>query len=389
LALCWHSPIAPAGPFRTLALGLARVGSDCESCTRVHDGHVCAHTGHACGCPHSEAYGFDWELPASLAERWSDRALAGLLHFLSRLPRALPAEEIERRLEWWWRGENHQLRRAMDSFHRRTCERGRGVLVNRVTGEVVRARCKSWRDCEACAWLYGREVERLLNQVKGLRAFVVFTMPPDRGDWSNKEHLAAQAKAKRRLAERLFRKFGKRSSMVWTREHNTHLAGAGRLHLNVAWDIDWLDQGELSAMAEACGFGRVVDIRRIRGDARGVTHYAAKCLRYASKDLRTQADWPKGTRRWGASRAARAQMSRPEQSDWWWSPIDPPRVPVGFDLEVVRAAWAARAHTGERLIWLLPERYLPCRAALAVGQPRAGPALAAREPTQLSFRRTF
>ena len=40
--------------------------------------------------------------------------------------------------------------------------------------------------------------------------------------------------------------------MVWTREHNTHRAGAtGRLHLNVAWDINWLDQHELSEMAEA------------------------------------------------------------------------------------------------------------------------------------------
>ena len=377
---------SPTTAFRALAVGLVRVGSDCdESCAHVHDAHACKHAGQVCGCPHSESYDFDWELPDELLERWSEGALAGLLHFLSRLPGGLSAEENERRLEWWWRGENHQLRRAMGSFHRRTCERGRGVLVNRLTGEVVRARCKSWRECEVCAWVYGREVERLLNQVKRLRAFVVFTMPPDRGDWSNKEHLAAQAKAKHRLAERLFRKFARRPSMVWTREHNTHLAGAvGRLHLNVAWDIDWLDQRELSEIAEACGFGRVVDIRRIRGDARGVTRYAAKCLRYTSKDLRTQADWPKGTRRWGASRAARAQMSRPENSDWWWSPIDPPRVPVGFDANVVKAAWAARVESGERLIWLLPERYLPSRAAPAAGQPRAAPA-SAREPMQLSF----
>jgi hypothetical protein len=346
LALCWHSPTSEIS-FRTLALRLARVGSDCdESCAHGHDAHACGHLEHTCGCPHSDAYDFDWELPDELTENWSDRALAGLLQFLSHLPGALPAEEIERRLEWWWRGENRKSRRAMGGFHRRICERGRGVLVNRLTLETVRARCKSWRDCEVCAWAYGREVERLLNQVKGLRAFVVFTMPPDGGDWSNKDHLAAQAKAKRRLAERLFRKFGRRSSMVWTREHNTHLGGAGRLHLNVAWDIDWLDQRELSEIAEACGFGRVVDIRRIRGDARGVTRYAAKCLRYASKDLRTQADWPKGTRRWGASRVARAQMKRPESNpDWYWSPVEPPKVLAPTQM----------------VIFLAPESQLPRR----------------------------
>jgi hypothetical protein len=303
LALCWHSPVAPAGPFRTLAVGLGRIGANCDdSCTHVHDAHSCEHSGHVNGCPHSESYDFEWELPDELSERWSGQALAGLIHFLSRLPGGLSAEETERRLEWWWRGENHQLRRAMGAFHRRTCERGRGFPVNRVTSEVIRARCKSWRDCEVCAWIYGREVERLLSQVKGLQAFVVFTMPADLGDWSNKEHLAAQAKAKRRLAERLFRRFGVRPMMVWVREHNTHRARApGRLHLNVAWDINWLDQRELSEMAEACGFGRVVDIRRIKGDALRATQYATKCLRYASKDLRSQADWPKGTRRWGAS----------------------------------------------------------------------------------------
>jgi hypothetical protein len=229
--------------------------------------------------------------------------------------------------------------------------------VNRITREVVRARCKSWRDCEVCAWVYGRQVERLLNQVKGLRAFVVFTMPSELGDWSNKEHIAAQARAKRRLAERLFRKFGRRPSMVWTREHNTHQSGPGRLHLNLAWDIHWLDQNELSKMAEACGFGRVVDIRRIRGDARGVTSYAAKCLRYASKDLRTQADWPKGTRRWGASREARAQMMRPAHNpDWFWSEDPEARGPARSP----DTAFVSHDRYGNLVVRFIPPRPSNC-----------------------------
>ena len=177
----WHfvgTPPPRPKPFRKLAVQLTRIGSNCdESCAHVHDGHGCEHEGHVCGCPHSDSYDFEWEPPDSLSERWSDVALAGLIHFLSRLPGKLSAEETETRLEWWWRGENHKLRRAVEAFHRRTCERGRGMLVSRVTGEVILARCKSWRECEVCAWVYGKQVERLLNQVKGLRAFVVFRMP--------------------------------------------------------------------------------------------------------------------------------------------------------------------------------------------------------------------
>jgi hypothetical protein len=372
------------GDFSALARNLAMVGNACdESCARLHDGHACEHGGHPCGCLHSESYNFDWEPPDELIEHWSDSATASLLHFLSHLPGDLAADEIELRLEWWWRGENRRLRSAMESNHRRVCERGRGVLVNRVTGEVIRARCKSWRECDYCAWVYGCQVERLLNQVKGLRAFVVFTMPPERGDWSNKDHIAAQARAIHRLRERLYRKFGQRRfSMVWTREHNTHFEGSGRLHLNVAWDIDWLDQQELSQMADACGFGRVVNIQRIGRDASSTARYATKCLRYASKELRKHADWPRGTRRWSASRAARSQMQSPARNpDWYWSPVDPPLLRIGNDSDAIKAAWAERSATGERLYWLFPESYLPSRAALAEGQSRAGPS----PPIQLNW----
>src|SRR5215472_13517240 len=349
------------GNFDALARSLAAVGAACdESCSHIHDGHDCAHVGHTCGCPHDRSYDFEWEPSDELAEHWSKSATAGLLHLLSRLPGGLSAGEIESRLEWWWRGENHRLRRAMENTHRRVCDRGRGVLVNRVTGEVIRARCKSWRECEYCAWVYGCQVERLLNQVKGLRGFVVFTMPPERGDWSNKDHIAAQAKAIHRLRELLYRKFGRRFSMVWTREHNTHLSGTGRLHLNVAWDINWIDQQELSEVAERCGFGKVVTIRRIGRDSHGAARYATKCLRYASKELRTQADWPRGTRRWSASRAPRSQMQRPARNpDWYWSPLDPPLIPVGSDLNAINAVWCERVAEAERLYWLLPESYLP------------------------------
>jgi hypothetical protein len=310
-----------------------------ESCSRAHDGHGCEHESHACGCRHSERYNFDFDLPDV---EDADVFFRRLLAFISTLPSDCSVAQIEEALERWWRGENRALRRAMEKNHARVCERGRGVLQNVVTGEMVRARCKSWRDCEHCAWLYGRAVEKLLNQVKRLRAFVVFTMPPELADWSNKAHLAEQAKAMRRLSERLFRKFGRRFSLVWTREHNTKSDARGRLHLNVLWDQHWVDQRWLSETAKACGFGKIVYISRVRddglivaGEGRGqqLARYVTKCLRYASKDLKGQTDWPKGTRRWGASKAARAQMQRPARNpDWLYLPEEPPSGFLPFDV---------------------------------------------------------
>ncbi|MHB8384138.1 MAG: hypothetical protein ACYDC3_17565 [Candidatus Binataceae bacterium] len=234
------SAMLSSGPFAGLARGLWCAGAAklCDdSCERGE-------------CQHAALYDFDWKPAGELLEKWNEAATAGLVAFIARLGfGALSLEEIESRLEWWWRGEDRALRRAMERVHSRQCERGRGILVNRITGQKLRARCKSWRECTYCAWVYGCSVQRL-------------------GDWSNKEHLAAQARARRRLAERLNRKFGHRSAMLWAREHNTHCDGAGRLHLNVVWDEDWVNQAWLSAPAEACGFGRIVDISRVGKGAR-------------------------------------------------------------------------------------------------------------------------
>ena len=360
LALCWHS----------LALGLQAVinASHCdETCT--------------CSCPHSGSYDFDWSPSGEIAEQWSEHASTSLLQFISRLDEHEPSvEKIESLLDWWWRGENRTLRRALERNHARVCERGFGFLVNRTTREVKRARCKSWRECEHCALVYGWSVERLVGQVKALRAFVVFTMPAELGDWSNKAHLAAQARAMRRLAERLCRKFKRRFSTIWTREHNTKGRGPGRLHLNMLWDEKWVDQGWLSRTAKECGFGEIVHISRVRDDGlivagegkgRRIARYATKCLRYVSKDLGQQADWPKYTRRWGASRRAREQMSRPSRDPaWYWSPTNPPLVPVSPE-ERTRLATTAE----ERVYWLLPDAYLPSHTPRAP-RPRDGPTLA-------------
>ena len=316
---------------------------------------------HGLGDPSSTDYGFetdpipDWPTDPDKAQK-----LAALLFdFIAQLelPR-LTAEELRSALWRFFQSENRALRKAMESSHRRACERGRGFIVSKINGNYRPARCKSWRECNYCAWVYGKSVERLFKQVKRLRALVVFTMPRELGDPFNKAHLMAQARAMRRFSERLFRRFNRRFSMVWTREHNTKGDGPGRLHLNALWDEKWVDQRWLSDTARACGFGKVVDISRIglhgrhalrsgSGKGSSAENYETKCLRYASKDLSSQTDWPKGTRRWGASRAARAQMLKPERNgNWFWSPVKPPSLPIA---------------PAQFTYWILPDEFLPHR----------------------------
>ncbi len=282
--------------------------------------------------------------------------------------RPRPLADLAARLRWWSVGCNHDDGRAVAAIHRKRCIAGRGFLNNRRTGEQKPTSCKSWRECEYCARQYALAVAERWRPVRGLRAFVVFTMPPEQGDWRNRENIKAMMRAWRRLRARLQRKFGRRFKLLWTKEH----AGAeGRLHFNVLWDAPWVDQAWLSQAAGACGFGKVVDISRIgpggrrydnqalrggAGNGREPANYALKSFyspsklsarlasagekvsAYARKELgRTAAagdDWPKGTRRWGASRAARGEMpARPRNADWFWSrgPNFLPPGPDGVD----------------------------------------------------------
>ena len=250
---------------------------------------------------------------------------------------------------------NRGSRRGLAAVHRKFCDRGRGFICRRDGKLYYPARCKSWRECEYCAWVYGLAVAERWRRVNGLVAFVVLTMPPGRRDWRSRDDVRAMMTAWRKLLERMQRKFGRRFKLLWSKEH----AGAGGgLHLNVLWDGVWVDQSWLSAAAAECGFGRIVDISRIGargrharlssgyGRGRSARTYALKSFfhpssggarrassdeavrRYALKDLGQTADagddWLRYTRRWGASRAARAEMPTPMSNpDWYWSPHEP------------------------------------------------------------------
>jgi hypothetical protein len=251
------------------------------------------------------------------------------------------------------------------------CERSRGFLVNRQTGQSYPAPCRSWRECGACARSYGAALAARWSRVTGLRAFVVLTMPPAAGDWRSEENLRFMMRSWRRLYERLCRRFGRRPKAMHFKEH----AGpVGRLHLNVLWDWDWIDQSELSEIAAACGFGpmcwitrvgRMVDLTQGRPGSSAAVRYSAKqgfrVVAYARKTGGQTAgqgdDWPKRVRRWSASRAASGEMGpRPHNPDWYWSAAQPPA-----DAEAANLVVDINSKLVIQDNRLLPDCYLPVR----------------------------
>lgn len=254
----------------------------------------------------------------------------------------------------------------------RICQRGYGVLVSRSSGERYPAPCRNWRECQECARAYGIALSKRWSRVRGLRAFAVLTMPPKYGDWRDPANRFRLSRSWAKLRQRLNRRISKGELAAGSCLSNfdkqddkqragrgllkymffkEHAGANGRLHLNVLWDLEWIDQGELARLAAECGFGPVTHISRIRADetrelSRGRPGRSAS-VRYSMKSgFRVRAyarktgsataaggdDWAKGTRRWSASRSANAEMGKREPNpDWYWSAIDPPRIPIAAD----------------------------------------------------------
>ena len=256
-----------------------------------------------------------------------------------------PGPALVRRVEEAERGSNHETRRCAWAAARKRCARGRGFLQCRSDpSKYYLAPCRSWRDCTLCARAYGALLAAPWSKVTGLYAFVVLTMPAELGDWRRKENLLAMMRAWCRPYERLCRRFKRRPKAMHFKEH----AGAsGRLHLNVLWDWQWIDQAELSELAAESGFGPICHISRIgrRGHAElstgrpgssAAAHYSAKTgFRIVAYARKTAAhggmggdDWARNVRRWSASRAASRETGpRPRNPDWYWSPIEPRPAP--------------------------------------------------------------
>lgn len=286
-----------------------------------------------------------------------------------------PTRKDVERCEQLEANSNRQIKRVAWAAARKEhprCDQGRGWISNKVTHQKYKAPCRAWRTCRPCARAYGAALSVRWTKVTELHAFVVLTMPADRGDWRDDWNRRAQMRAWRRLYERLVRYFGYRPKSMFFKEH----AGKdGRLHMNVIWSWPYIDKRVLfgkGALADQCGFGEVGRIREIGEQRCELSHKrpGSALVRYSKKQgfrvvcyakktgSQTEAgdDWPKGTRRWASSRAASREMGpRAHNPEWQWTSNEP-----SFEEPV-----------SETNYWLLPDQYLPARPG--VPEYRAGP----------------
>ena len=169
------------------------------------------------------------------------------------------------------------------------CQYPVGLATDRGTGEQFRVACGRW-SCDICGPRRVRRVRRRLRE-KSFTKFITLTSPGST--------IAEQSAAINRFCGSLrrgWRDRGRRhrtgmSSYFWAREVGVN----GVLHLHMLVDMRYLHQRSLSRLAVRSGFGRVVDIRSLRG-----VKIAGYVTKYATKNLAGQ--FPRSTRRFQFNR---------------------------------------------------------------------------------------
>ena len=208
------------------------------------------------------------------------------------------------------RGSREWAERILSRTPATKCPRSRHVLVHIQSGRSFSVLCKSWA-CPYCQRRKWVAVAKLLQDgierawLAGERVrFVTLTDASEDGmtvaelsaAWDKLAKLlkrggpapprpaagsGASAQAAWRAACRQRTPYVDAYAMVLEVGNN----GSKQLHAHVLMTGRYVYQADLSRWAQACGFGRVVDVREVkRGDAEEVAGYAAKQLAsYASK----------------------------------------------------------------------------------------------------------
>lgn len=177
-----------------------------------------------------------------------------------------------------------------------------GTFVSRDTGEIKNAPCNSWR-CQPCASRKARRfAARYADRAPTYNRFVTLTMP--RAATATAEEIRSLSRGFRLLYFRLRRDYGL-STYVWVREQGR---ASGQIHQHWAIRSSYIPQAELSALCEASGLGRVVDIRRIKGK----TELRGYLSKYLVKDGGSGV-WPRHTRVVQFSNP----RSRPPSTEQW------------------------------------------------------------------------
>jgi hypothetical protein len=200
------------------------------------------------------------------------------------------------------------------------------VLRNRETRRFLAVRCGRW-SCEVCGdgnrRAFIKRVRLGLGETDAPAAGVgrarpprllTLTSPPREDPRRSQDLMKGRFQ---RLRQRVAERYGRGFEYAGVVE----LTKAGSPHLHVVFRGPWVAQAEWSRLAEAVGFGRVVDVRRVRsGD---VARYAAKGLSgYLAKSFGVV--WPRHFRRVRFSRSwAPSWVVRRRVSDGLWRRVVP------------------------------------------------------------------
>jgi hypothetical protein len=196
-------------------------------------------------------------------------------------------------------------------------------VVNTETGEIVGMPCKSWH-CPRCSVSNRRAFQKRLRLGLGstligteIPKLLTLTSMPSEWPWQSREQLTRRFAEVRRRLERAF------PGCELEYAGAVELTRSGAIHFHVVLrGVPYMPQATWSRLVASCGFGPVVDIRRVRSGEVGA--YLSKDLGgYLTKSANTHS-WPPHFRRirfsrdWAPEWLPRARSDRHggDQSPW-------------------------------------------------------------------------
>jgi hypothetical protein len=202
-----------------------------------------------------------------------------------------------------------------------SCDRVK--VLNCETGEIVGMACKSWR-CPRCSVSNRRAFQKRLRLGLGstligteIPKLLTLTSHPGEGPWRSRELLTRRFAEVRRRLERAF------PGCELEYAGAVELTRRGAVHFHVVLrGVPYMPQSTWSRLVARCGFGPVVDIRRVQSG--GVGGYLSKDLGgYLTKAAGSQS-WPPHFRRvrfsrdWAPEWLPRARRARHggDQASW-------------------------------------------------------------------------
>ena len=247
-----------------------------------------------------------------------------------------------------------------------------------MTRQAYPVPCRDWRRCSSCARPYGLALSRRWSRVKGLRAFVVLTMPAELGDWRVEANRRAMMRAWRRLYERLCRRFDRRPKLMHLKSTPAPAAvfistfcgtGSGSTKASChGWRPTAVSvrSATFRASAAASKWPPAAPVRAPRfATRRRLAFGSLPTLGRPAVKPRPATNAEAGSPMSASSAASTEMGPRLRNPDWRWSPVEPPSPIAESALNY----------------WLLPDDYLPSRQPA----PRPPPKVLLKPAEQFSL----